>query len=464
MNDEQSRWIRNAWAPTQEESDYEITEIEGEIPRELHGTLYRNGPSQHVAPDAGFDAMHLFDGDGMIHAFHFENGRVRARNRFVRNDGFVQEEREGRYCWNGVGVAANPPLDGMRQQHNTNVVSHGGRLLALVENAAPFEVSAPSLDPKGIWNLDGRMLGFATSAHPKVDGHSGEMWLHGYQPVAPFLQLYGIDAAGDITLAEAIDAPYPSMMHDLAISEHYAIFPMCPVVIDLERAAEASVFADVLRWQPELGMFFGVRERRAGAETRWISVPTPAFLFHFGNAYEDGDKILVDACTYLDPEGLLTDLRTLRAGTLGGGFRAVPFLYEIDLASGTCRERQLDERAAEFPRHDDRLTGYRNRFGYAVLNTDDGFNALTRFDRSGAGSRSHTFGVGHSASEPVFAPRGPETAEDDGFVLSVVYNAIEDESSLVILDAANFDAPPLARLTLRQRVPAGFHGNWVAEN
>jgi carotenoid cleavage dioxygenase-like enzyme len=458
----QSRWLRAAWLPTSEEDDYEITEIKGEIPEELCGTLYRNGPSQRIAPDAGLDAMHLFDGDGMVHAFRFEDGRAWARNRFVRNEGFLREEREGRYCWNGVGAAANPALEGMRQQHNTNVVPHAGRLLAMVENAAPFEIDPMSLDARGLWPLDGRMVGFATSAHPKIDGRTGEMVIHGYQPLPPFVQLYSIDASGAVTLAEAVDAPYPAMMHDLAITERYAIFPLCPVVIDLGVVAEGALFADAIRWEPERGMFFGIRERRAGAETRWIEAPGPDFLFHFGNAYEDGDKVVVDACTYLDPAALLRDLRTIRAGKVGDGLRAVPFLYEIDLVEGSCKRRQLDDRSAEFPRHDDRLTGYQNRYGYAVTGGDRGPSALMRFDRSGAGSALHVFAPGEMPGEPIFVPRHRDAEESEGYVLSVVYSAPDAASSVVVLDAANIERAPLARLALRHRVPLGFHGNYAA--
>ncbi len=457
-----SRWLRAAWHPTDQETDYEVTEIEGALPRELCGTLYRNGPNQHVAPEAGVDAMHLFDGDGMVHAFRFEEGRAWARNRYVRNECFLREEAEGRYLWNGVGAAAHPPAGGMRQQHNTNIVPHAGRLFAMVENAPPFAIDPATLEPQGAWPLDGRMVGFATSAHPKTDGRSGEMVVHGYQPLPPFVQLYSVDASGAVTLAEAIEAPYPSMMHDLAITERYAILPLCPIVMDPGILAQGGLFADAIRWEPERGMFFGVRERRPGAETRWIAAPHAAFLFHVGNAYEDGDKLVVDACTYLDPQGLLEDIRTIRSGKVGRGLRAVPHLYEIDLSRDTCAARQLDDRGAEFPRHDDRLTGYRNRYGYAVTGLEGAASGLLRFDRTGAGSVTHALGVGQMAGEPVFVPRHAEADELDGFVLSVVYDAPEDRSELLVLDAANFDREPLARLRLRHRVPMGFHGNYAA--
>ena len=47
------------------------------MPEELAGTLYRNGPSQQQLPPQGAEAMHLFDGDGFVHAIDFEGGRER---------------------------------------------------------------------------------------------------------------------------------------------------------------------------------------------------------------------------------------------------------------------------------------------------------------------------------------------------------------------------------------------------
>ena len=90
------RWWKNAWRPTTREDSYRITNVRGEIPREIRGTLYRNGPSQKILPEQGHEALHLFDGDGLVHAFRFEDGNVDYRGRFVRNASFLAEQREGR--------------------------------------------------------------------------------------------------------------------------------------------------------------------------------------------------------------------------------------------------------------------------------------------------------------------------------------------------------------------------------
>ncbi|MGL5850648.1 MAG: carotenoid oxygenase family protein [Phycicoccus sp.] len=74
---------------------------------------------------------------------------------------------------------------------------------------------------------------------------------------------------------------------------------------------------------------------------------------------------------------------------------------------------------------------------------------------------THDLGPGRATMEPAVVPRQGATAEDDGWVLSVVHDATRDRAKLVMLDAADVAAAPLARVHLPQRVPFGFHGNWV---
>ena len=64
---------RKGYRSLTQEYDYWIDEIEGEIPLELSGTLFRNGPG--LLDVKGQPFHHPFDGDGMICAFSFGEGR-----------------------------------------------------------------------------------------------------------------------------------------------------------------------------------------------------------------------------------------------------------------------------------------------------------------------------------------------------------------------------------------------------
>lgn len=460
---EELAW-REAWKPAPDERSYAVAKIEGEIPRELHGTLYRNGPSQAVLPTAGYAALHLFDGDALVHAFRFDDGSLHYTGRYVRDAGFVHRAARGAASTGFCNFpAAEPDPDApLPYPPNTNVVWHAGRLMAMVEAAYPIALDPRTLATGETIRFADPMLGISTSAHPKVDGRTGQMWVHGYQPIEPYAALYCVEPDGRCSLAEPLDLPYPVMMHDLAITEHHVVVLLAPVTFDLSRGA---CLRDWFRWEPEKGLRFGVRRREPGAALQWFDAPSPGFVFHPGNAFEHDGKIVMDACTYPDGGALLEQLAVYRSGQRIPGAGAHPFLYELDLARGTCSERQLDDRVAEFPRLDDRRVGHRNRFGYAVIGSDGlvgpGTSTLVKYDRTGGPNALHDFGALCYPGEPVFVPRAPDAEEDDGFVLTVVYDGGSGRSRLVVLDARRFDGPPLATAHLEHRVPLGFHGNFA---
>ncbi len=136
------------------EYDYWIEDIEGEIPPALNGTLFRNGPG--LLDIHGQPLHHPFDGDGMICAIAFDQGRAYFRNRFVRTEGFLKEQDAGKMLYRGVfgtqkpgGWLANAFDIDIKNIANTNVIYWGGKLLALWEAAEPYRLDPKTLDTIG---------------------------------------------------------------------------------------------------------------------------------------------------------------------------------------------------------------------------------------------------------------------------------------------------------------------------
>ena len=69
---------------------------------------------------------------------------------------------------------------------------------------------------------------------------------------------------------------------------------------------------------------------------------------------------------------------------------------------------------------------------------------------------------GCHVGEFVFEPAHAGAAENEGWLMGLVVNAVSQTTDFVILDAQQFSGPPQAVVRLPHRVPAGFHGNWVA--
>jgi carotenoid cleavage dioxygenase-like enzyme len=439
-------FLRGNYAPVEDELTETALGVEGAIPPELAGTYLRIGPNPK-----GETPPHWFFGDGMLHGVAIEGGRALwYRNRWIRTRQLLERARL---------VQSDGTRDLTAGPANTNIVRHGGRLLALAETTMPWQVS-PELETIGRCDFGGR-LATGMTAHPKICAKTGEMHFFDYGWFAPYVVYHCANAAGDIVRSVPIDVPGPTMVHDFAITDRHVLFMDLPVVFDFERAMRGQM---PYRWDDNYGARVGVMKRGddSGA-VRWFDV-APCYVFHPLNAWEAGNVITVEVARY--PE--LWREGTARFDT------ASLHRWEIDLERGAVTETPLDDRPIEFPRIDDRLCGLRHRYGYAVRNlssTDSEATSLLKYDLTTGTSREHDFGPGRYPGEATFVPHPAASAsnsasnsseEDAGWLMTFVYDAASNRSDLVILDAQSFTAKPVATIHLPRRVPFGFHGNWIA--
>jgi len=411
--------------------------VEGALPPELCGDYIRNGPN----PRPGAKPSHLFMGDGMLHGVRIENGRARAyRNRWVRTREFVEH---------APFVRMNGTIDLTVGTANTNIIAHGNRLLALVESSFPTEVTR-ELETTGVYDFDGR-LGGPFSAHPHRCPRTGELHGFGMQIRPGALGYYRIDAGGTLIESRNIPVRGVTMMHDFALTGRYAIFMDLPVVFDMLLGMRGKF---PYKWSDRYGARLGVVERNdPAAAVRWFEIE-PCYVFHVLNAVEDGEQIRLDVVRYQELWRKGND--SFSPTTL--------HRFSIDLPAGRVSEATLDERAVEFPRCDERLTGSAYRYGYAVAvdAAGKGSGELRKYDLAGGSSTAHQFGAGRRPGEFVFVPAA--AGEDTGWLMGYVYDAARDRSDYVVLDASDMAAPPVAVVPLPARVPVGFHGNWIADD
>ena len=409
--------------------------VEGAIPSELDGWYLRNGPNPRQPTG------HWFTGDGMIHGVRIENGRAAwYRNRWVRTDSFVDPF----------------PLyntDGTRNLRasvaNTHVVNHAGKTLALVESSLPYEITN-DLETVGAYDFGGKLVD-AMTAHPKICPTTGELHFFGYGNIfTPHVTYHRADANGELVIDRPLDVPALTMMHDFALTANYVVFMDLPIVFNVDIAVSGR--GDMpYRWDDGYGARFGVLRRDDPfGQVRWFDID-PCYIFHVANAHDDGRTLVLQAVRY--PE----------LWRENGGFDAdgVMWTWTIDLQNGTVRESQLDDRVVEFPRIDDRLATLPARYAVSV-----GDAGLIRHDLVTGAAVEHRFGTDSAPGGPgeaVFVPStsGPAD-ESSGWYLGYVYDPERDGSDLVIIDASDFGAPPVAKIKLPQRVPYGFHGNWIS--
>jgi carotenoid cleavage dioxygenase len=442
------------------EGDALDLEIRGDLPRDLNGTFYRNGPNPAYEPRGRY---HWFDGDGMIHAIRLHDGRASYHNRYVASAGLAEERAAGRATFPGLLDLSPTEMPTFKNTGNTNIVFHAGRLLALMEAAFPTRLAPDTLATIGEFTFDGR-LGTAMTAHPKLDPETGEMHFFGYSPFPPWLTYHVADRSGALVRSEPIDIAWPSMMHDFAITAEHVVFILCPLVFSLENLAERG---GPFSWEPERGTRFGIMPRGGGnADVRWFDTD-PSYVFHPMNAYDEGNETVLDVCRY--PRLLFMSPKGARNPQYDDGEEGARLhRWRIDRRTGSVRSTPLDDRAGEFPRVDERLLGRRHRWGYLAAVGPEGpeggkpvFTAVHRHDLERGTTDVRTFGPGNGVGEPLFVPRHDGAAEDDGYVLVLAYDRERNASDFHVLDARHIAGEPIATVRLPHRVPYGFHGNWV---
>jgi carotenoid cleavage dioxygenase len=451
-------FLQGNFAPWRVEGDAPDLEVEGELPRELQGTFYRNGPNPAFEPRGLY---HWFDGDGMIHAITLRDGRAAYRNRWVRSAGLAEERAAGRALFPGTLGMTPTEAPRIKNTGNTNIVWHAGKLLALMEAAFPTELVPCTLETIGEWTFAGQ-LGTAMTAHPKIDPETGEMLFFGYSPFPPYLVYHVVDRAGVLRRSEPIDMAWPSMIHDFAVTKDSVVFILCPLVFSFENAlAGGSLFS----WEPDRGTRLGIMPRAGGnADVRWFETEA-SYVFHPLNAYEEEERVVIEVARFgrLDFMGP----KAARDPAWAGEAAARLHRWTIDLARGGVKSVPLDDISCEFPRADARRLGRKHRFGYVAVEPGTSptsmplWSGVRRYDLARGTSETRWFGAGAGCGEPLFVPRAAASAEDDGYLLVLAYEPDRNASDLYVLDACNIAGQPLARVKLPHRVPYGFHGNWV---
>ncbi|MEZ5144238.1 MAG: carotenoid oxygenase family protein [Acidimicrobiales bacterium] len=428
-------------------------------PPGLQGMFVRNGPNPQFTPGPKY---HPFDGDGMVHAVYLEDGAVRYRNRWVDSKGLELERARGEAIYGGLGEFTKLDPDVIAQGGmiknvaNTHTVRHAGKILALLEACPPTQLSR-ELETLGEWDFDGKLQGPFT-AHPKIDPATGEMLFFGYQAIPPYLRYHVVSPEGELVHSVDLDLPNPVMIHDFAITEHWTIFLDSPALFDVASMLSGG---PLMRWAPELGARIGVLPRYGeSADIRWFDVD-PHYVVHFFNAWEDGDRLEVRAPRFAQmPGGFEFDHPTGREAPL-------PWRWSIDLATGAVTDEQTDDRGGEFPRVNDDHAGRQTRYLYNCLARTwefaFEFHGVVKYDTATGEAQQHLYAESEVSGEHVFAPDPNGTAEDDGWLLSFVTDRATERTDLVVLDAHDVAAGPVARVHVPRRVPIGFHANWFPE-
>jgi all-trans-8'-apo-beta-carotenal 15,15'-oxygenase len=450
-----------------EEHDYRVEEIEGQVPAWLRGTLYHNGSGRNDIAGKWF--AHWFDGDGMIAAVRFDGGGMHFQNRYVATDNYRDETAARRVVNRGFGNMRPGGVLGNAFRipanvSNTSVVIEGDRLLSLWEGGAPYAMDPATLATHGVEDFGGKVKAF--SAHPKRDPDTGELFNFGVDyGVKCTLTPYRLHK-GTLTALPVITLPYAVMNHDFVLTKNHLVFCLGPILQSpLGFLLGLKSFDGGLHWEggkPTLIMLVP----RAGGQPRIIE--TDAFFqFHFANGYEEDGAVVIDLARYPDYHTVGEAVRSFWKSEWPAKGMATLTRLTVDLSSGKVAGKTWDTgQANEFPFINPAKVGKKHRYAWFLSSPADRPRGLqqhlSRIDCETGGVARHDFGPDGYPGEPCFIA-APNGAEDEGVVVVLVFDAKRKCTDVVGLDARDLAAKPMFIGRLKHHVPFMLHGTFAPQ-
>jgi carotenoid cleavage dioxygenase-like enzyme len=523
-----SPFLQGGFAPVGEADAEDLEVIAGAIPDDLVGVYVRNGPNPALAPRLGYHwfggagMLHRVHFRGNGNGAGFRNRFVRTVS-YLYQMAYFKQHNENYFhsifmdlrgfraiasllLWNAVGwvrktfklswlLPANPWE--MKDLANTNIVAHAHRTFALVESGPPTEVKIPSLETVGVESFSGN-LQHPFTAHPKTCPLTGEMIFFGYSTSKPHCVVSLLDKKGIKGPSVDLGLEKASMMHDCAITKNFVVVLDLCVIFDPKNALKNNV---AFQYDPDsparvglvrrsaitdrsisVGPTAGCDDHNVGRLRRvpveWFLVGRQCISFHVLNAFEDEATggVVLDIVVYSGPH-LDMDLARLVANAQKSGHRhettggkLVRWVMRHGDVGVVEQPEAFPLHSFEFPVINNAYCGLRHRFGYCAVAGFSGdhhafdleFRGVAKIDYTDMSMKEWHTDEGERNDEFVFVPKKGSSAEDDGYLVGFTVCAGAQRSNLVILDAATLSV--VCRLRLPQRVPHGFHGNWINPN
>lgn len=437
----------------------------GRPPRGLAGTLYRNGPARFERD--GLRYRHWFDGDGLVQAWRIGENTVSHRARMVGTDKFWAEQAAGRF----VRQAAGTWIEGAQPMRtsddinpaNTSVMLLDERLYALWEGGSAWELDRESLHAKGprTWREDLASVPF--SAHPQRE-RDGSVWNFGLASYAqtPMLLVWRVGADGELISITPIPLDQRGYLHSFAMTPRHLVFIVSPWLYEPEGSGP---FFDRLHWRPEQGSQAIVLAKDALDAPMRHALPG-GLAFHYGNAWERGDRLCLHACWIDDAHAANAFLSGLMRGDILTEMQGEEPLVRIELptaGSGDGRLHRLGPQRVDFPTWDERHHDAGARVYLAAHSSPEQpyFDGICAFDSKRERIDRYHYGEGWLAEEHIFVPRTPGARRDRGWLIGTALDSRRGRLCLSVFDAGRLAAGPICQAELPHTLPLGFHGTFA---
>ena len=490
--------------------------VEGNIPSDLKGTLYRNGPS--LFERDGFRKNHLLDGDGYITKLQID-GKATLKGEYVKTDKFIAEEAAGKFINDTfttiISNSDNKSVltdDNDANKSSVSVRYIDGKLYSFEESLPPYEIDTDNLSAKKSTGFFQEMP--LHSAHGKHDVKTGDFINFGVQFGDPeaeqgsvkrlhsYLHVYVLNKNvtkmyRKIPLTGLVDNIAGVYMHDFFVTPNYIVFNVQPLLADLTNIYPANVpfgkeeksLARSFTWKAGIkNKLLIISRLNPQAKPLVIEAPSTKAFWHTINAYETNPTQInvefigyqsFDFFSHKDPLS-----RVMREGKVklddpnNSHYNGLPTRYQINLsefsqtdgfpAKGSVEEQILtNSYYGEFPMINPAYMGSLSQYFYQGLvdtNRNGLVNGLGKFNAQTKDfEQTYFLPEDHICGEAVFCAKSSAMAEDDGYLITTAHDLTKEQSFVAIFDAKDLKKGPVTKLHLDRTLPYRLHGEWVGQ-
>jgi carotenoid cleavage dioxygenase-like enzyme len=436
---------------------FEPLRVEGALPDDLKGRIYRAGPG--IYERFGARVPHPFEADGVVSSVDFAgDGRAKGAARVVESEGYLEEERAGKYLYGSAANWGRRVKNGLQRKAkltgNTSVMAYGDKVFALMEGGPPLEMDPETLETRGPDRLGGLIVD-AFSAHPHRVSALKTTFNFGINYDKEMnIDVYALPDEGSPRHVTRFAAPWLGLVHDFVATETHLLFVIGPAKLKLGRALlQVGSFADWFTWEPDDGVELIViplddpeRVKRFHTDAFWV--------WHFANGFADGGKIVTDLCHYPDLDSL---------SAIGTDKEVAPPRFArgvLDLETGAFDVGLRGEHPCEFPTVHPAYAGGAYTSSFAATTETKGHpTGILRVDVETGDMERWSAPSGRTTSEPLLAPYGP--GEQDVWILTLGHDDERDASHIAVLDGNKVEDGPVAHVWFDHTVPLTFHGTFV---
>ena len=408
-NHKNNPYLINNWSPVTQELETSEIRMEGNLPKEIQGTYYRNGPNPKFEP---ISYQYPFDGDGMIHALSFQNGKVTYKNKFIFTDELKEEIEAGENIYSGILSAnkiktkyQNIAKSAYKNSPFINIIRHAGKLIALSETSSAYELNE-NLSTKDKWKIHGQELP-SLCAHPKKDFLTDDMYFMNYDFEKNTYSFVVIDKNENLKVKCSLSSNRLTMVHDFVLTENYLIFFEAPLLF-------CPKSTQLFLWDNNLETNIIILNKKSllnGIIDRKEITTDSFFVFHHINAYEENGFIIIDSIKN----------NIFNQEKQGDKLNDSAFRTTIDLNNSSAWNIPLNNLNCEFPKINPNFDGQKYQYCYLLTDEyDSSYHSLLKLDVQNKKSICISLGENYELDEPVIIPYGD--LEEECYILTYVYN------------------------------------------